>query len=105
MLELSVDGLVGVDGASSDISSLAHETPRRSRAGRSERGQRNRDEGIQQIQGCARTISILRKEMMRNPSLLQKKIDIRAVPTEMIDATAISCVNEQKLVVLAQSKQ
>merc|ERR1712136_526813 len=58
-----------------------------------------------------RAISIIQKEMAKNPAFLQKKIDTRnlnnvvAALTAVVDAAAFSSVDKQRLVALVQSRQ
>merc|ERR1719414_2422993 len=58
-----------------------------------------------------RAISIIQKEMSKNPAFLQKKIDTQnmnnvvAALTAVVDAAAFSSVDKQKLAALVQSRQ
>ena len=58
-----------------------------------------------------RAISIIQKEMAKNPAFLQKKIDTRNMNnvvgalTAVVDAAAFSSVDKEKLVALVQSRQ
>merc|ERR1712136_682181 len=58
-----------------------------------------------------RAISIIQKEMAKNPAFLQEKIDTQnmnnvvAALTAVVDAASFSSVDKQKLVALVQSRQ
>ena len=84
MLDLCEDGRVDADSASSDISSLAHETEASDSALAAANGGRVKETNDLtkpkvELTGVVNTLklatSVIKKEMTKNPVLVQKKLD------------------------------
>ena len=117
MLDLCEDGRVDADSASSDISSLAHETEASDSALAAANDGRVKEtndltkpkvELTDVVNTLKLATSVIQKEMTKNPVLVQKKLDTHvtinfvAVLTAAVDATAVSSAEKQKLVAMVQ---
>jgi len=114
------DDAAKAESAGADVSSLASEiasSDSELTAAKAVRAKEAKDfsqseaELVDVVDTLQRAISIIEKEMSKNPAFLQKKIDTQnmnnvvAALTAVVDAAAFSSVDKQKLVALVQSRQ
>jgi len=114
------DDAAKAESAGADVSSLASEiasSDAELTAAKAVRAKEAKDfsqseaELVDVVDTLQRAISIIEKEMSKNPAFLQKKIDTQnmnnvvAALTAVVDAAAFSSVDKQKLVALVQSRQ
>jgi len=114
------DDAAKAESAGADVSSLASEiassdseltAAKAVRAKEAKDFSKSEAELVDVVDTLQRAISIIEKEMAKNPAFLQKKIDTQnmnnvvAALTAVVDAAAFSSVDKQKLVALVQSRQ